>query len=309
MACVRRPLALLLMAVIGALLLAACDDDAGSEGGDRPALVIGGIPDQDVSRLERQLGLLADYLARETGLEVRYAPSIDYAAIVTAFGRGDVQLAWFGGLTGVQAEDADPGSVAIAQRPRDAEFHSVFIVQAGRAVDALEDLAGLSFTFGSESSTSGHLMPRFFLREAGIDADDDLDGDPGYSGSHDKTWQLVEAGAFQAGALNEAVWEAAIAAGKVDTDKVRAFFHTPPYFDYNFRVRSDLDEVYGAGTTDAIAAALFRLSADLGAAEAELLERFQTDTFVATENANYEAIREVAESIGIIRGGGRRVDR
>ena len=154
----------------------------------------------------------------------------------------------------------------------------MFIVQAGFDVDALEDLAGLSLTFGSESSTSGHLMPRFFLREAGIDADAYL----GYSGSHDKTWQLVEAGAFRAGALNEAVWQAAVAARKVDTAKVRALLTTPPYFDYNFRVRSDLDEVYGDGTADAIAAALLRLSADLGADEAELPDRFQTDTFVAT---------------------------
>ena len=303
MACVPRPLALLLAALIGVVLLAACGDEAGSEGGGRPALVIGGIPDQDVSTLERQFGLLADYLARDTGLEVRSAPAIDYAAIVTAFGRGDVRLAWFGGLTGVQAGRADPGSAAIAQHPRDAEFHSVFIVQAGLDVDALEDLAGLSLTFGSESSTSGHLMPRFLLREAGIDADADLDGDPGYSGSHDKTWRLVEAGAFQAGALNEAVWQAAVAAGKVDTTKVRALLTTRPYFGYSFRVRSDLDDVYGDGTADAIAAALLRLSADLGADEAELLDRFQTDAFVATENANYEAIREVAEQLGIIRGG------
>ena len=290
---------MLAVALAALTLLAACGD--GDDGGT-PALVIGGIPDQDVSTLERQFGLMAEYLERETGLEVRYAPSIDYAAIVTAFRRGDVQLAWFGGLTGVQAGDA--ASEAIAQRPRDAAFHSVFIVQADLPVETLEDLAGLSFTFGSESSTSGHLMPRFFLREAGIDADADLDGDPGYSGSHDKTRQLVAAGAFQAGALSEAVWERAVAEGDVDGSKVRAFFTTPPYFDYHWRLSADLDGRYGDGARDAIVAALLKLSRDLGEDEAELLELFQTDGFVQTNNANYDAIRDVARDIGIIRGGG-----
>ena len=296
----RRLPAFVLLALAGAALVAACGDDDG----DTPVLVIGGIPDQNVSTLERQFGLMAGYLERETGLEVRYAPSIDYAAIVTAFGRGDVQLAWFGGLTGVQAADADPDAVAIAQRPRDAEFHSVFIVQSDLEVDSLEDLAGLSFTFGSESSTSGHLMPRFFLGEAGVDADEDFDGAPGYSRSHDQTYKLVEVGAFQAGALSIAVWEAALRDGKVDTSKVRAFLTTPPYFDYNWRASGDLDAVYGEGTTEQIAEALYKLDAGLGEDEAELLDLFQTDSFIATQNENYDAIRTVAEGIGIIRGGG-----
>lgn len=296
-----RQLGVILAIAVAALaLFAACGDDDD----DAPELVIGGIPDQDVSTLERQFGLMAEYLERETDLDVRYAPSVDYAAIVTAFGRGDIQLAWFGGLTSVQAGDANPGSEAVAQRPRDAEFHSVFIVQADLPVETLEDLDGLSFTFGSESSTSGHLMPRFFLSEAGIDADEDFDGDVGYSGSHDATWQLVESGAFQAGALNEAVWEDAVEEGKVDTTKVRAFLTTPPYFDYNWRLAADIDDAYGDGTRDEIVGALLRLSADMGDDEAELLDLFQTDSFIETSNENYDAIREVAESIGIIRGGG-----
>ena len=297
---VRRLGVMLALAIAALPLLAACGDDDDSP----PELVIGGIPDQDVSTRERQFGLMADYLERETGLEVRYAPSVDYAAIVTAFRRGDVQLAWFGGLTGVQAGAADPASEALAQRPRDAAFHSVFIVRADVPVERLGDLTGLTFTFGSESSTSGHLMPRFFLGEAGIDPDADFDGDPGYSGSHDKTWQLVEAGAFQAGALNEAVWERAVAEGRADPSKVRAVHTTAPYFDYHWRLRGDLDVRYGEGTRDAIAAALLKLSGDLGDNESELLTLFQTDGFIPTENANYDLIRDVARKLGIIRGGG-----
>ena len=295
----RRALWLMLTLAAVALVAIACggDDDA-----DQPTLFIGGIPDQDVSTLERQFNLLADYLSDETGLKVAYRASTDYAAIVTAFARDDVQLGWFGGLTGVQARERADAAVAIAQRPRDAAFHSVFIVRVSLAdeVMALADLRDRSFTFGSESSTSGHLMPRFFLGEAGIDADRDFDGLPNFSGSHDRTITLVESGAFDAGALNEAVWDRAVETGAVDTTKVVAFLRTPPYFDYHFVAQGNLDERYGAGTTASIREALLRLTPEQSADGAALLEIFATDRFVPTEDANYDAIRDVARGLGIL---------
>ena len=251
--------------------------------------------------MERMFGLMADYLSERTGLDVEYVPSADYAAVVSAFQRGDIQLAWFGGLTGVQAQVVTPGSLAIAQRPRDAEFHSVFVVGPQVTAQALADLRGLSFTFGSESSTSGHLMPRHFLQEAGIDADADFAGPPGYSGSHDTTYKLVEAGTYQAGALNEAVWESAVTNARVDTTRVRVIHRTPPYFDYHWAVRGDLDDRFGADTRQKIEQALFELTGATGAEQAELLELFATDRFVPTRNENYAAIRSVAEGLGILR--------
>jgi phosphonate transport system substrate-binding protein len=283
--------------------LAACAGD-----GDRPAaeagstvLRIGGIPDQEAARMERMFGLMATYLSERTGLDVRYVPSNDYAAVVSGFQRGDLELAWFGGLTGVQAQAVTPESQAIAQRPRDAEFHSVFVTGRGVTANTLAELEGLSFTFGSESSTSGHLMPRHFLQQAGIDAEQDFDGPPGYSGSHDATYKLVEAGTYQAGALNEAVWQSAVAEARVDTTKVRPMYTTPAYFDYHWAVRGDVDERFGAGTRQRIEQALLELNASLGAEEAELLELFATDRFIPTTNENYSAIRTVAEGLGILR--------
>lgn len=263
---------------------------------DEP-FTIGAIPDQDAAVLNRQFGAMAEYLSGATGLRVEYVPMVDYAALVTAFERGDVQAAWFGGLTGVQARAAVPDAVAFAQRPRDADFHSRFIVQADLDVDELTDLRGLSFTFGSESSTSGHLMPRYFLGEAGIDPDQDFAGPPNFSGSHDKTIALVEGGAFQAGAVNEAVWEERVAAGEVDTTKVRDFYTTPAYFDYHWTIRGDVDATYGAGATDAVTAAILGMGPD----QAAVLDLFQTDRFVPTTNENYATIREVAEQLGILR--------
>ena len=263
-------------------------------------LRISAIPDQDVAVLNRQFGAMAEYLAEAAGLEVEYVPMVDYAALVTAFERGDIHLAWFGGLTGVQAQAVVPGARAVAQRPRDAEFHSRFIVRADLDVENLEDLRGLTFTFGSESSTSGHLMPRYFLVQAGIDPESDFQGLPSYSGSHDKTIELVEAGAYDAGALNEAVWEQRLADGEVDTTKVRDFYTTPAYFDYHWGIRPDVDEKFGEGATDRIVGAILAL--DAGEPEQKaLLDLFSTDAFIETENANYETIREVAEELGILR--------
>jgi phosphonate transport system substrate-binding protein len=279
------------VAVFG-IVLTAC---SGSE--DENIFRIAGIPDQNSSTLARKYDILTAYLSRELGVTVEYVPTVDYAATVSAFKLGDIQMAWFGGLTGAQARLAAPGSVAIAQRPRDTEFHSKFIVQSGLEVDSLGDLAGLAFTFGSESSTSGHLMPRHFLIQAGVDPKTDFEGLANFSGSHDKTWALVESGAFQAGVLNEAVWDKAVEEGRVDTSKVRVFFVTPAYSDYNWTVRGDLDEKFGDGFADKVRDALLAMNGDAQ----DVLDLFSTDSFIASDNNNYQVIQDVAESLGIIR--------
>ena len=286
----------LVTAVTLAPLLASCG--AGSTSGD--VMYIGGIPDQDASTLNRRFGSVAEYLQDQLGVKVKYVPTVHYAALVSAFERGDVHLAWFGGLTGVQARASAPGAKAIAQRPRDTKFHSVFVVRAELEVDSLEDLGGLSFTFGSESSTSGHLMPRHFLALAGIDPEDDFRGKSSFSGSHDRTWKLVESGSFQAGALNEAVWEKAVTRGKVDLSKIRVFYTTPPYYDYNWTIRGDMDGTFGRGFTKRVQETI--LATDpREPQQKEILDLFATDRFIASGNQNYQAIEQVARRLDIIR--------
>jgi phosphonate transport system substrate-binding protein len=266
-----------------------------------PVLKVSGILDQDSARLARRYQMFADYFSEELGVESEYVPSVNYAAVVTAFTQGDLQLAFFGGLTGVQARLQNPGAQAIAQREHDAKFHSKFIVQADLPINSLEDLKApaknLTFTFGSESSTSGHLMPRHFLTEVGIDPDADFKSLPNYSGSHDLTWQLVESGSVNVGALNEDVWDRAVEEGKVDTAKVRVFYTTPEYFDYHWMARPDLDQIYGAGFTERVQAALLKLNPQ---EHAEILELFSTEKFIETNNDNYQAIEEVARAQGLI---------
>ena len=274
------------------VLVAACS----GAGDSQRTFNIAGIPDQSASRLARRYDALTEYLTRRLGVEVKYVPTVDYAATVAAFKHGDVHMAWFGGLTGVQARRLVPGSEAIAQRPRDAEFHSKLIVQSELDVHSLQDLSGLTFTFGSESSTSGHLMPWFFLVEAGVEPERDFKSKPNFSGSHDKTWKLVESGAFQAGALSEAVWEAAVEQGRVDTSKVRVFYTTPSYFDYNWTVRGDVDDIFGSRFRARVQQALLAI----GEGQREILGLYSASGFVETSNENYAAILEVARSLEII---------
>ena len=285
-------------AVFVGLLAVACAQE------ETPTLRVGGIPDQDAQRLARRYEIFANYLSKELDVSVEYVPSVSYSAVVTAFSQNDVQLAFFGGLTGVQARLQNPGAQAIAQRENDAQFHSKFIVRADDGfadLDGLDDLVGrtgdMTITFGSESSTSGHLMPRHFLSEAGINAATDFRSKPSFSGSHDKTWQLVEAGSFDMGALNEDVWNRAVSEGRADTTKVREFYTTPDYFDYNWTVRPDLDDVYGDGFANRVQEVLLALNPqDHG----EILELFSTERFIATENDNYQAIEKVARELSII---------
>ena len=281
-----------LFVLVNLTLFVACGDSDSKE-----TFYFSGIPDQDAARLSRRYDEFSDYLSGQLGVTVKYKPAVDYAAVVTAFDNGDIQMGWFGGLTGVQARLTVPDSQAIAQRPRDAEFHSRFIVQSSLEVDSLEDLKGLSFTFGDENSTSGHLMPRHFLLQAGVDPEGDFPGGPNFSGSHDLTWKLVESGAFQAGALNETVWQSAVDEGKVDLTKVREFHTTPGYYDYNWTIRGDADETFGEGFTDKVKKILISIGAD----RQDILDLFDTESFIESDNENYRAIREVAEQVGIIK--------
>jgi phosphonate transport system substrate-binding protein len=286
-----------LLSLLSVAMLACTGEAAQPSQPTSTVLKIAGIPEQNASTLVRRYEGLETYLSEQLGVEVEYVPTVDYSATVAAFRNGDVHLAFFGGLTGVQAREAVPGSVAIAHRPRDAEFHSKFIAAADLDVSSLEDVRGKTLTFGSESSTSGHLMPRHYMIEAGIDPDADLSGPPSYSGSHDTTWKLVESGTYQIGALDEAVWQRATTNGEVDQTKVKEFYTTPAYYDYNWTARGDLDTEFGEGFTERAKQALLAMNTE---SNGDILELFSTDSFVATQNSNYDAIKAVAEQLGVI---------
>ena len=256
------------------------------------------IPDQDERRLNERFGKVADYLAEELGVDVEYIPVKSYASAVSAFRNNQVQMAWFGGLTGVQARQLVPGSQAIAQGVEDTAFKSYFIAHESTGLepaDTLTDaLRGKSFTFGSKGSTSGRLMPEFYLRDHFGQAPDDLFSRVGFSGDHSRTIALVESGAYEVGAVNYAVWDAAVEAGTVNTDAVRVIWETPAYPDYQWTLRGDADDRYGAGFTDRVQQALLDMT------DPELLAAFPRSGFIPAENADYAPIENTAVTIGIM---------
>ncbi|WP_394011718.1 putative selenate ABC transporter substrate-binding protein [Anaerococcus cruorum] len=263
---------------------------------DGEVFKIGAIPDFDQAEMEEAFNDFAEYLSKEIGKPVEFVPTVDYASLVTAFDRGEIDLAWFGGLTVTQALNKVPEAEAFAQRPSDQEFKSVFIEQKGLGLKGLEDLKGKTFTFGSESSTSGHLMPRYFLTEAGINPDEDFDGAANYSGSHDKTYKLVESGAFQTGAVNVQYWEKALDEGLVDETKVEEFYRTPDFYDYNWTLNKDIDQKFGEGTAQKVKDTILNMKKE----DSKIMDLLSTEEFIETKNENYDLIKEVAEQLGML---------
>lgn len=292
------------------LIFTACSNDANTDeqakveedtteqtvATDGEVFKIGAIPDFDQAEMEEAFDDFAQYLSNEIGTPVEFVPTVDYASLVTAFDRGEIDLAWFGGLTVTQALNKVPEAEAFAQRPSDQEFKSVFIEQKGLGLNGLEDLKGKTFTFGSESSTSGHLMPRYFLTEAGINPDEDFDGAPNYSGSHDKTYKLVESGAFQTGAVNVQYWEKALEEGLVDETKVEEFYRTPDFYDYNWTLNKDIDQKFGEGTAQKVKDTILNMKKE----DSKIMDLLSTEEFIETKNENYDLIKEVAEQLGML---------
>jgi len=256
------------------------------------------IPDQDESQLKTRFGKVADYLSKKLGVPVKYVPVKSYAAAVTAFRNNQVQLAWFGGLSGVRARNLVPGSTAIAQGKEDLAFVTYFIAHASTGLKESKTLStaikGKTFTFGSKGSTSGRLMPEFHIRRVFNEAPGKVFSRVGFSGDHSRTIALVQSGSYQVGATNFAVWEREVKAGKVDTSKVNIIWRTPTYPDYQWTIRGDVDGKFGKGFSGKVKNSLLLMS------DPDLLQSFPRSSFVPASNADYAPIKNTAESIGLI---------
>lgn len=205
-------------------------------------LRVSAIPDEAPTELQRKAEPLMRYLEKQLGVKVKYVPVVDYAATVEGLAAKKLDLVWYGGFTFVQARKRTGNAIPLVMRIEDANFHSKFIAYKDSGIKRLEDLKGKTFAFGSVGSTSGHLMPRYFLLQHHIVPERDF-AKFSFSGSHDATAKWVEAGRVQAGVLNESVWEKLVESGKVDVNKVKVIWTTPAYVDYNWTVRGDLDRM------------------------------------------------------------------
>ena len=264
----------------------------------QPTLVFTAIPDQDETRLVERFTIYAKYFEAKLGIPVKYLPVKSYPAAVTAFTNNQVQLAWFGGFTGVQARLAVPGSDAVVQGAEDAAFTSYFIAHSSSGLtpgpDFPKGIEGKAFTFGSRASTSGRVFPEHFIRQATGKAPEQLFARVGFSGDHNKTIELVQSGAYQAGAVDRLVFENAVKNGKVDAKAVSIIWTTPPFPDYHWVVRGDFDTTFGAGFRDKLVAAMLAVD------DPKMLAVFDRTKFIPTKNENYKVIEEVGKLTGLL---------
>jgi phosphonate transport system substrate-binding protein len=258
-------------------------------------LRVSAIPDEAPTELQRKFKPLGNYLEQKLGMKVEFVPVTDYAASVEGLINHKLDMVWFGGFTFVQAKVRSGGKVVpIVQREEDQQFKSVFIT-TDKAINKLEDLKGKTFTFGSESSTSGHLMPRYYLLQAKINPDTDMKR-VAFSGAHDATAAAVAGGKVDAGALNISVWDKLVAQNKIDPKTVRVFYTTPGYFDYNWSVRSDMNPELRKKLTDAFLA--LNKNDPQGK---EILDLQRANRFIPTKAENYQAIEKAAHNAGLLK--------
>jgi len=266
---------------------------------DKPAFVFTAIPDQDETRLVERFTRVAEYLQGKLGVAVKYLPVKSYPAAVTAFVNNQVQLAWFGGFTGVQARREVPDSQAIAQGAEDVAFKSFVIANTKTGLkpskEFPKEIAGKSFTFGSRGSTSGRLMPEYFIRKGfGGRNPDEVFSRVGFSGDHSRTIQLVQSGAYEIGVVDFTVWALDLKAGKADPSQVIVVWESPTFPDYQWTVRGDVDRTYGADFKEKLRAALLAID------DPAILTPFARSKFIPAKNSDYAPLEEVAKAANLL---------
>lgn len=278
------------------LMLTACLALYATRSEAQTTLKVSAIPDEAPTELQRKFAPLGKYLEANIGMPVEFIPVTDYAATVESLVARKLDMVWYGGFTFVQARIRTNGTaIPLVQRAEDEKFQSVFITQPNSGINSLADLKGKTFTFGSQSSTSGHLMPRWFLLQNGIDPDKDFRR-MAFSGAHDATALQVAGGKVDAGAMNISVWNKMLEEKKLDPSQVRVFYTTPPYYDYNWTVRGDLDPALVQRLKDAFLALDPRQPA-----HKEILDLQRASKFIPTTPENYQGIEQAARSAGLLK--------
>ena len=286
----RRAALRLTAATIGALTAGALAQTP------QAVLRVSAIPDEAPTELQRKFKPLGDHLKKETGLDVQFTPVTDYAAVVEGLASGKIDLAWLGGFTFVQAKlRTQGGAVPLVQRAEDEKFTSKFIVPLDSSAKTLADLKGRSFAFGAPSSTSGSLMPRHVLLQAGIVPERDFKT-VAFSGAHDATVAFVASGRAEAGVLNASVWDKLVEGANPNAARVRVLATTPPYFDYNWTARPGLDPALAKKIADAF------LKLDPANPEhKEIMALQRASKFIPTKTSNYDGIEAAAKAAGLIK--------
>ena len=269
-------------------------------------LKIGAIPDQNQEILDKRFNLFSEELSKQLDIKIKYVPVVNYVAAVTAFRTNSLDLVWFGGLSGVQARLQTPNSIVLAQRDIDKKFKSVFItnkklsIKRTTNIDDLKLLTKYRFTFGSENSTSGRLMPQYFLNNAGVELTDFKGQTVGFSGSHDATIALVNSGAYEVGVLNKQVWDRNMKKNPLRVKNATVFFITPSYVDYHWLAQGNLDQKFRGGFTKELREVILNLNPK-NKNQKLILEMFNAKKFIRANSEDYKEIESIGRKLKKIR--------
>ena len=218
----------------------ACELQGKSQKKEISVLHIGVLPELSKQKLLVRYQSLFHYLADETGIPYEFVSSGSYADFLDHFHNGRIDLAYFGGVTLVEAYKRD-NAIPLVMRDIDSEFTSYFLVATGSPAQTLKDLKGATFSFGSRISTSGHLMPRYFMKESGIHPEQFFK-DIQYSGKHDQTALWVQEGKVEAGVANSRIIKTLFENGILKEKQTRILWETPPYSDYVWAVHPNMGD-------------------------------------------------------------------
>jgi phosphonate transport system substrate-binding protein len=256
-------------------------------------------PDHNTQKLKKNYTKLAAYLEKTLHVKVQFVPTTSYSDSIDAFSKNKVQLAWFGALAGIKARRLVKGSTAIVQGLEDTQFYSYFIANTSTGFKKSgrfpKEIEGKSFTFGSPESTSGRLMPEYYIRWILRKTPKQAFLKVGFSGSHSKTIIEVQNGKYQIGVVNYSVWDKMLKDGMIDTSKVKIIWKSLKYPDYQFTIRGDVDKQFGAGFTQKVQNALLQIK------DKEILSAFPRSRFIKADNSEYEIVKGVAQAVGLIK--------
>ncbi len=260
---------------------------------------VGVLPDEDAAELDRRYAPFLQHISRQTGLDLRLVVPDSYRDLLARFGRQELELAYFGGLTFVNAQ-IDHDARPLVMRDVDARFTTYFVVKGdGPLSDCVNlmcaDLAGKVITFGSRLSTSGHLMPRHFLATEKAIVPETYFGDVRYSGAHDKTIYDTRDGNTDLGAVNSEIFRTMRRDGRLTQGALQVVWETPPYADYVWAVSDRLSEELVTRLRDAY------LMLEYGNPEhREILSRMGARGFLPAGTTDFEPLRQVTDSLGLL---------
>jgi phosphonate transport system substrate-binding protein len=283
-----------LTAVAASTLLALLTSACLHEQRESPSVLrVGVLPDESEVVLRQRYEPLLRYLSEATGLSLELVIPRDYGQLLELFGQEKVDLAYFGGFTFIRAREQF-GAVPLVMRDTDVHFRSYFLARSDDPAKTIADFRGKRLAFGSEFSTSGHLMPRHFLRDMGISAETYF-GEVRFSGAHDQTAVWIRDGISDLGAANSAIIKNMFADGRLDADQVRIVWETPPYPDYVWAARSELDEA----VRERILGAFLQLSPN-HEAQAKILSGVNAGGFLPARAGDFDELRGVALALDML---------